>query len=198
MAILARDRFFPRQFITWATGWSIRTGSSPLRSRRVLAGFSTRNVLSLSTVLIGVFNRASRCQAGMFGTGCDAAIAAGAEGAGQRFGADRNVSSSRFSSSRRSFLAGAWVVTVAIPILVLAFLRCERHTERWSGDSAPVLPRSRLRRRRPTRLSSTSSPPTQLFARGSRTRGRSRVIASTRFTHRGRGLIRAFALASVS
>jgi len=128
-AVLARDRFFPRQFINLGDRLVYSNGIVVLSG---LAGFLVwifhANVLALIHLyVIGVFTAFTLSQAGMVrywlrrrDRGRRRKALVNGFGALATFVVAILVIQTKF-------LAGAWAVTVAIPVLVLAFYGVNRH-----------------------------------------------------------------------
>jgi amino acid transporter len=128
-AVLARDRFFPRQFINLGDRLVYSNGIVVLSS---LAAFLVwifhANVLALIHLyVIGVFTAFTLSQAGMVrywlrrrDPGRRRKVLINGFGALATFVVAILVIQTKF-------LAGAWAVTVAIPVLVLAFYGVNRH-----------------------------------------------------------------------
>ena len=128
-AVLARDRFFPRQFINLGDRLVYSNGIIVLSG---LAAFLIwifhANVLTLIHLyVIGVFTAFTLSQTGMVrywlrrrDPGWRKSALINGLGAVATFVVAILVIQTKF-------LAGAWAVTVAIPLLVLAFYRVQRH-----------------------------------------------------------------------
>jgi amino acid transporter len=131
-ALLARDRFFPRQFtnlgdrLVFSNGIVVLTAMSGL-----LLWIYNANVQSLIHLyVIGVFTAFTLSQAGMVRywlrtrpDGWRGKVALNAFGATMTALVDLIVIWTKFAE-------GAWIVTVAIPLLVVGFLRIRRHYAR--------------------------------------------------------------------
>ncbi len=131
-ALLARDRFFPRQFtnlgdrLVFSNGILMLTGASC-----ALLWIYNANVQSLIHLyVIGVFTAFTLSQAGMVRywlrtrpDGWQRRVALNAFGATMTALVDVIVIWTKFAE-------GAWIVTVAIPLLVLWFLGIRRHYRR--------------------------------------------------------------------
>ncbi|MGB8005192.1 MAG: APC family permease [Gaiellaceae bacterium] len=128
-AVLARDRFFPRQFINlgdrlvYSNGIVVLSGVAAL----LIWAFNANVLALIHLYVIGVFTAFTLSQAGMVkywlrrrDPGFRRSAIVNGLGATATFVVAVLVIQTKF-------LAGAWAVTVAIPLLVLGFYAVRRH-----------------------------------------------------------------------
>jgi hypothetical protein len=128
-AVLARDRFFPRQFINlgdrlvYSNGIVVLSGVAAL----LIWAFNANVLALIHLYVIGVFTAFTLSQAGMVkywlrrrDPGFRRSAVVNGLGATATFVVAVLVIQTKF-------LAGAWAVTVAIPLLVLGFYGIRRH-----------------------------------------------------------------------
>jgi amino acid transporter len=131
-ALLARDRFAPRQFsnlgdrLVFSNGMLVLAGAAA--ALLWIYGANTNSLIHL--YVVGVFTAFTTSQAGMVrywfrtrGAGWRHRAAVNATGAGATGLVTAIVVWTKFAE-------GAWLVTVAIPLLVLAMLGVRRHYDR--------------------------------------------------------------------
>ena len=130
--MLARDRFFPRQFVNlgdrlvYSNGIVVLAGLAAL----LIWVFDANVIALIHLYVIGVFTAFTLSQAGMvrYWLRRERAAAGAARAVVNGIGARRDRARRRCSSSRRSSPQGAWAVIVAIPLLVARLLRrSDRH-----------------------------------------------------------------------
>ena len=130
-ALLARDRFAPRQFTNLGDRLVFSNGMLVLALVAGLLlwiyGANTNNLIHL--YVIGVFTAFTISQAGMIrywlrtrGSGWRARLAVNAVGAAATGVVDVVVAMTKFAE-------GAWLVVVAVPVLVVVMLGVRRHYE---------------------------------------------------------------------
>jgi len=174
-ALLARDRFFPRQFanlgdrLVYSNGIVVLSGLAIF----LLWHYDAKVDSLIHLYVIGVFTAFTLSQAGMV----------------------RHWLRTRAGRWRRSmavnglgaaatgvvsviviwtkFAQGAWLVTVAIPVMVLIFLAIHRHYRKTARRLRAAERRLRPRRRLTQRLSSRSTRSTRQPSVPSGTRGKS-------------------------
>jgi amino acid transporter len=128
-AVLARDRFFPRQFINlgdrlvYSNGIVVLSGVAAL----LIWAFNANVLALIHLYVIGVFTAFTLSQAGMVkywlrrrDPGFRRSAVVNGLGAAATFVVAVLVIQTKF-------VAGAWAVTVAIPLLVLGFYGVRRH-----------------------------------------------------------------------
>ena len=153
-AMLAHDRFFPRQFgnlgdrLVYSNGIVVLSGLAVF----LLWAYDANVDSLIHLYVIGVFTAFTLSQAGMVRYWRRAAGAGlEAERGGQRRGGglDRRRDGDR--RRRRSSAQGAWLVIIAIPLLVLMFLGIHRHYRRFAPAAACRRSRDQGLARRPRR-----------------------------------------------
>ena len=199
-AVLARDRFFPRQFVNlgdrlvYSNGIVVLAGIASL----LIWAFKADVIALIHLYVIGVFTAFTISQTGMVRYWLRR------EEPGWRWRAAVNGTGAAATGLvailvvESKFAEGAWAVMVAIPLLVLGFYGIHSTTGRSLGAFAPAPPRWRLRRRRRTTSSSTSSRSTPRSRRRSGTRAGSRRGIRARSTSPGSAPTRASGHASAS
>ncbi len=148
-ALLSRDGFFPRQFVNLGDRLVYSNGIlilSSLAAGLLLAFRANVNSL-IHLYVIGVFTAFTLAQAGMVRhwqrtrePGWRRRAAMNATGAATTFVVDLIVIWTKFT-------AGAWMVTIAIPVLIASFYAIHRHyravAHRLGGQAKAVLARPR-------------------------------------------------------
>ena len=129
-AVLAKDRYFPRQFVNlgdrlvYSNGIVVLAGLASL-----LIWIFHANVISLIHLyVVGVFTAFTHLASGD-GPPLAARAAAGMaqEGPDQRHAAALTTGVVTLLVIQAKFLAGAWMVTIAVPVLILLFFLVNRH-----------------------------------------------------------------------
>ena len=187
-ALLARDRFFPRQFVNMGDRLVYSNGIIVLAglAAALLAVFQANVDSLIHLYVVGVFTAFTLSQAGMVrywrrtrDPGWRRSAAVNAVGA-------LTTGLVTLIVIDTKFLEGAWAVIVAIPLMVFGFTRIRRHYRRVSrrlhaGDGGGRGGAARDEPRRPAASSRSTRP----RARGSGSRAGSRRTASARCTSRG-------------